>query len=162
PCGRAPTRRCPPATATGVSWPGRRRGRRGTRRAWRQARPRRRGAGRARSCSARPTPPARPASYSDAIYPDIRCQGSGGRPREPGRDRTPIAPTVVKAILLGVVLQAVVYGLSRGLDMEPAPAVVLGLGLTLSFYLVVLFMVQGRLFYGAVKPVWHIGPPGTG
>jgi membrane protease YdiL (CAAX protease family) len=79
-----------------------------------------------------------------------------------GGDKNHIAPTVVKAILLGVVLQAVVYGLSRGLNLEPAPAVVLGLGLTLSFYLVVLFMVQGRLFYGSVKPVWHIGSPRTG
>jgi membrane protease YdiL (CAAX protease family) len=76
--------------------------------------------------------------------------------------KNPITPTVVKAILLGVVLQGVVYSLSRWLHLEPAPAVALGLGLTLAFYLVVLWMVQGRLFYSAVKPVWHIGPPATG
>jgi membrane protease YdiL (CAAX protease family) len=106
-----------------------------------------------------PAPPSSPYTpYAPPVHPPLPGTGAPAT----GRDRNPIAPTVVKAILLGVVLQVVVYGLSRGLDMEPAPAVVLGLGLTLAFYLVVLFMVQGRLFYGAVKPIWHIGPPGTG
>jgi membrane protease YdiL (CAAX protease family) len=46
--------------------------------------------------------------------------------------------------------------------MEAASAVALGLGLTLAFYLVVMSMVQGRLFDSSVKPVWHIGEAGTG
>src|SRR4051794_23222149 len=66
------------------------------------------------------------------------------------KGRIPV--TVVKAIALGVVLQVVSLGIARGLHMEPASAVALGLGLTLAFYLVVLSMVQGRLFDTSVKP----------
>jgi membrane protease YdiL (CAAX protease family) len=73
--------------------------------------------------------------------------------------RNPIPRTVVRAILLGVVLQVVVYGLTRGVHMQPAPAVAFGLGLTLAFYLFVFAMVQGRLRDSAVNPVWHVGPP---
>jgi len=73
-----------------------------------------------------------------------------------------IPRTVVTAILLGVVLQVVDYALTRALHLPPAPAVILGLGLTVAFYLVVLSMVQGRLFDGRVRPVWHVGSPGTG
>ena len=76
--------------------------------------------------------------------------------------KNPIPRTVVKAILLGVVLQVVVYALARGLHMQAAPAVAFGLGLTLAFYLFVLAMVQGRLLDSGIRPVWHIGPPGTG
>ena len=57
--------------------------------------------------------------------------------------KNPIPRTVVKAILLGVVLQAVVFGLTRGLHLQPPTAVALGLGLTVAFYLVVLSMVLG-------------------
>jgi membrane protease YdiL (CAAX protease family) len=46
--------------------------------------------------------------------------------------------------------------------MQPAPAVALGLGLTLAFYLFVLAIVQGRLLDSGIKPVWHVGQPGTG
>jgi membrane protease YdiL (CAAX protease family) len=76
--------------------------------------------------------------------------------------RSPVTPTVVKAILLGVLLQGVVFGLSRSLRLEPTTAVMLGLGLTVAFYLLVLSMVQSRLAYSGVSPVWSIGPPGTG
>ena len=75
--------------------------------------------------------------------------------------KNPIPRTVVKAILLGVVLQVVAFGLTRALHLQSPTAVALGLGLTISFYLLVLSLVQGRLFDSAVKPVWHIGPPGT-
>ncbi|MBV8160527.1 MAG: CPBP family intramembrane metalloprotease [Acidimicrobiia bacterium] len=86
-------------------------------------------------------------------------------PAPPGRPATPKNPiprTVVTAILLGVVLQVVTYGLVRGLHLPPATGVVLGLGLTVAFYLAVLWLVQGRLFYGEVRPVWHVGAPGAG
>ncbi|MCU1450808.1 MAG: Abortive infection protein [Acidimicrobiales bacterium] len=109
-----------------------------------------------------PAPAPASSPYTPYIPPVQAPQPGTVEATTTSPDRNRIGPTVVKAILLGVVLQAVVYGLTRGLNLEPAPAVVLGLGLTLSFYLVVLFMVQGRLFYGSVKPVWHIGPPGTG
>ncbi|MBV9410680.1 MAG: CPBP family intramembrane metalloprotease [Acidimicrobiia bacterium] len=85
-------------------------------------------------------------------------------------EATPPAPgsghhiprTVVTAIGLGVVLQVVDYVLTRGLHLQNPTAVGLGLGLTLAFYLVVLSLVQGRLYEGKVQPVWHIGSPGPG
>jgi membrane protease YdiL (CAAX protease family) len=73
-----------------------------------------------------------------------------------------IPRTVVMAILMGVVLQVVSYGLVKALHLPAPTAVALGLGLTVAFYLLVLSLVQGRLFDSAVKPVWHVGPPGTG
>jgi membrane protease YdiL (CAAX protease family) len=73
-----------------------------------------------------------------------------------------IPRTVVTAILLGVVLQVVDYVLTRALHLNAPTAVALGLGLTLAFYLVVLSLVQGRLYEGRVQPVWHVGSPGTG
>jgi membrane protease YdiL (CAAX protease family) len=76
--------------------------------------------------------------------------------------KTRIPRTVVTAILMGVVLQAVSYGLDKGLHLTPPTAVALGLGLTVAFYLLVLSLVQGRLFYSGVKPVWHVGSPGAG
>jgi membrane protease YdiL (CAAX protease family) len=72
-----------------------------------------------------------------------------------------IPRTVVTAILLGVVLQGVDYGLVRGLHLQAPTAIGLGLGLTLAFYLLVLSMVQGRLYEGKVRPTWHLGSPGT-
>jgi membrane protease YdiL (CAAX protease family) len=78
----------------------------------------------------------------------------------PAKNRIP--RTVVTAILFGVVLQVVDYGLTRGLHLQAPTAVALGLGLTLAFYLVVLSMVQGRLFEGKVRPVWHVGAPEIG
>jgi membrane protease YdiL (CAAX protease family) len=69
---------------------------------------------------------------------------------------------VVLAISMGVILQIVAYALIRGLHMAPATGVLLGLGLTVVFYLVVLSLVQGRLMDSKVRPVWHVGPPGTG
>jgi membrane protease YdiL (CAAX protease family) len=95
-----------------------------------------------------PTPAAEPAEAWAAAAPPI--------------GKSPITPTVVKAIVLGLALQGVVFGLSRALHLEATSAVALGLGLTLAFYLVVLSMVQGRLIDSGLKPVWHIGPPGTG
>ena len=77
-----------------------------------------------------------------------------------GKNRIP--RTVVMAILMGVVLQAVSYGLVKGLHLQAPTAVALGLGLTIAFYLLVLSLVQGRLFDSAVKPVWHVGSPGAG
>jgi membrane protease YdiL (CAAX protease family) len=73
-----------------------------------------------------------------------------------------IPRTVITAISFGVVLQVVDYVLTRGLHLQNPTAVALGLGLTLAFYLVVLSLVQGRLYEGKVKPVWHIGSPGPG
>src|SRR5437763_8437838 len=77
-----------------------------------------------------------------------------------GKNRIP--RTVVLAILMGVVLQVVSYALVKALHLQAPTAVALGLGLTITFYLLVLSLVQGRLSDSAVKPVWHIGPPAAG
>jgi len=63
---------------------------------------------------------------------------------------------------MGVVLQVVSYALVKALHLPAPTAVALGLGLTIAFYLFVLSLVQGRLFDSEVKPLWHIGSPGTG
>jgi membrane protease YdiL (CAAX protease family) len=63
---------------------------------------------------------------------------------------------------MGVVLQVVAYVLTKALHLQAPTAVALGLGLVLAFYLLVLSLVQGRLFDSEVKPVWHVGSPGTG
>jgi membrane protease YdiL (CAAX protease family) len=103
-------------------------------------------------------PPRPPTMYTPPTVPIAPPSGDVPAGTAPTR---PITPTVIKAILLGVVLQGVVYAISRGLHLDPAPAVAVALGLTLAFYLVVLSMVQGRLLDSGVRPVWHIGPPGT-
>src|SRR5205823_8500506 len=60
--------------ATGGPWPGRRPAPRGTRPASTPAGRRRPAVGPGRSCSGGPTRPARPTSYPDVIYPDMKCQ----------------------------------------------------------------------------------------
>jgi len=98
-------------------------------------------------------PPAPPAP-NPAIAPAATAAGPGGKNRIPR--------TVVLAILMGVVLQAVSYGLVKALHLQAPTAVALGLGLTIAFYLLVLSLVQGRLFDSAVKPLWHGESPGAG
>jgi membrane protease YdiL (CAAX protease family) len=101
-----------------------------------------------------PPPEPNPALPASDSHP-----GTAALP--PAR-KTQIPLTVVGAILMGVVLQAVSYGLDKALHLQAPTAVALGLGLTVAFYLLVLSLVQGRLFYSGVKPVWHVGNPGTG
>ncbi len=67
----------------------------------------------------------------------------------------------MKAIGLGIVLQVVTYVLTWALHLQAPTAVALGLGLTVAFYLVVLWLVLGRVHEGVVRPVWHLGAPGT-
>jgi membrane protease YdiL (CAAX protease family) len=108
-----------------------------------------------------PAAPPRPPSMYTPYTPPPAASEPAPADTEAGGHTRSITPTVVKAILLGVVLQGVVYAISRGLRLDPAPAVALALGLTLAFYLVVFSMVQGRLLDSGVRPIWHIGPPGT-
>src|SRR5438067_6166594 len=85
-----------------------------------------------------PAPPARRPTAS-AIY------GSDASPPTqppPSSATTRIRRTVVKAIVLGFVLQLVVLALATGLHMELARAVTFGVVLTLGFYGVVLAMVH--------------------
>jgi membrane protease YdiL (CAAX protease family) len=100
------------------------------------------------------TPYVRPVPAEESKPPPFVA----GRPAA----KNPIPRTVVLAILMGVVLQVVAYALIRGLHLAPATGVMLGLGLTVAFYLVVLSLVQGRLIDSDVRPAWHLGAPGTG
>jgi membrane protease YdiL (CAAX protease family) len=100
------------------------------------------------------TPPAPPV-------PNPAVASAAAAAGAPASDHH-IPRTVVTAISLGVVLQVVLYFLPRALHLQNPTAVGLGLGLILAFYLVVLSLVQGRLYEGKVKPVWHVGSPGRG
>src|SRR5438067_322205 len=115
--------------------------------------------------SAPPEPSAGPppSMYTPHISPPppVPNPAVGAATSRPA-GKNPIPRTVVLAILMGVVLQAVSYGLIRGLHLQAPTAVALALGLTIAFYLLVLSLVQGRLFDSAVEPVWHVGSPATG
>src|SRR5205823_13804240 len=112
------------------------------------------------SWQANAPPPAPPARRPTASAID----GSDASPPTqppPSSATTRIRRTVVKAIVLGFVLQLVVLALATGLHMELARAVTFGVVLTLGFYGVVLAMVHARLGDSGLRPVWSIGPPGT-
>ncbi|MBV8295840.1 MAG: CPBP family intramembrane metalloprotease [Acidimicrobiia bacterium] len=112
------------------------------------------------------TPPAAPVPLlpkpADAPLQQLDPSPAVAGPGTQAARKNPIPRTVVTAILMGVGLQAVSYALTRGLHLQAPTAVAVGLGLTIAFYLLVLSLVQGRLFDSDVRPVWHLGSPGTG
>src|SRR5947207_4073027 len=101
-----------------------------------------------------PAPPAR--STEPGLTTPVRAS-------EPApAAAAPIRSTVVRAIVLGFVLQIVILAGARGLHMEPARAVTWAVVAILVFYGVVLGMVGNRVSEHGIRPLWTIGPPGTG